>query len=102
MIRIADVTTKRTVDVCLDQRGMESVQCLMEQACSAFGVSRILRLVVGDLVVPQADWTRHSVDTYMLLGEPWMVKCFVGYRSGGPVTKKMDPPEMVPLGLNTS
>jgi len=31
--------------VALEQRGMESVQCLMEQARSAFGVPRILRLV---------------------------------------------------------
>ena len=64
---------------------MESVQCLMEQACSAFGVPRILGLVVGDLVVPRTDWTRHSVDTYMLLGEPWMVKCSVGCKSKGPI-----------------
>ena len=85
MIRIADVTTKQTVDVALEQRGMESVQCLMEQACSAFGVPRILRLVVGDLVISQDNWTRHSVDTYMLLGEPWMVKCFVEYKSNGPI-----------------
>ena len=75
MIRITNVTTKRTVDVNLEQRGAETVQCVMEQAREAFGASRIRRLVVGDLVIPRDDWDRHSVDTYMLLGEPWMVEC---------------------------
>ena len=53
-----DKCSRRDYEVdggCLDQRGMESVQSIMEQACSAFGVSQILRLVVGDSVVPQAD-----------------------------------------------
>ena len=70
MIRIRDVTTKQTADLNLSQKGMETVQCLMKQACSAFGVETILRLVVGDLVIARSEWNLHSVDTYMLMGEP--------------------------------
>lgn len=76
MIRVADWRTKQTVDVALEQQGMESVQRLMMKACKAFRATRIVSLMVGDLNIPREDWDRHSVDVYLLLGEPWMVECF--------------------------
>ena len=74
MIRIADVTTKRTAHIKLEQEGLETVDRVMVQASAAFGAMRVTKLLVGDLDVPWYDWPRISASDFLLTGEPWIVK----------------------------
>ena len=73
MIRIADVTTKRTAHIKLEQEGLETVDRVM-QASAAFGAKRVTKLLVGDLDVTWYDWPRISASDFLLTGEPWIVK----------------------------
>ena len=87
MITLLDVSPNkpfRPVTVILKDRGLESVEWLIEKAeeiLSKLGSEpgnvrmkvRVTKLVVGDMEIKRENWRDRNVDHYRLLDDPWFV-----------------------------